>query len=316
MEAKLALCEKLEEMLQAPITSMSQWEKKGKEVIEMQKLWNTIGFATKKENSNVNKRFHTLCDQFFNQKREFFAEEKSVQDNNLQLKEDLCVQAEALKDSTEWKTTTEDMIKLQKRWKEIGSVPQKYRESIWKRFRTACDYFFNQKAGHFSSVDSEYENNLKAKQDLIEQIQAFTPSANAEETFEQLKDFQKQWSEIGFVPIKYKKKIQNEYRDAINKQFDALKLDEGKRNILRYKSKIENLAHSSRNKMDSERDKLMRKYQQLQNDLVVWENNIGFFSKSKNSEAMIANVQRMIEQGRAEMKDLEEKIKMIDSFDE
>ncbi len=314
LEAKLALCEKVDEIAKRPMTSSSQWEKNSKEIIEIQKLWNTIGFASKRENAKLYKRFHTICDKFFNQKREYYGREKIEQENNLQLKEDLCVQAEALKDSAEWKSTTEDFIELQKKWKEIGSVPARYREPIWKRFRSACDYFFEQKAKHFSSVDSEYDNNLKAKRELIEKIKKYTHSNDAEESFEQLKEFQREWSDIGFVPIKYKKKIQEEYREVINKQFDALRLNDSERDRLRYKSKIENLVSTphSRGKLDSERDKLMRKYQQLQSDLVVWENNIGFFSKSKNSEAMIANVQRMIEQGRAEMKELEEKIRIID----
>ena len=316
LEAKDEICKKVEEISARPMNTMAQWEKNSKEIIELQKMWNTIGYAPKKENIKIYKRFHTLCDNFFNQKRDFFSKEKNEQENNLQLKEDLCIQAEALKESTEWKTATEDIINLQKRWKEIGAVPSKYREAIWKRFRAACDYFFNRKSEHFLSVDSEYDNNLKAKQDLIERIKSYKQSDNPEVTFEQLKNFQREWSEIGFVPIKYKKKIQDEYRAAINKQFDALKLDESKRNILRYKNKIENIASKqSRNRLDSEREKLIRKYQQLQNDLVVWENNIGFFSKSKNSEAMIANVQRMIEQGRTEMLELEEKIRLIDSMD-
>ncbi|MDR2040136.1 MAG: DUF349 domain-containing protein [Bacteroidales bacterium] len=318
LEAKEALIEKVEEIAQRPMTTMSQWEKNSKEIIEIQKLWNTIGYTSKKDNSKLYKRFHASCDDFFNRKREFFGNEKVEQENNLQLKEDLCVQAEALKDSTEWKSATEDMINLQKKWKEIGSVPAKYRESIWKRFRSACDYFFEQKAKHFSSVDSEYENNLKAKQDLIKRIQDFAHSNDAEKNFEQLKEFQREWSEIGFVPIKYKKKIQEEYRNAVNKQFDSLKLDKKDRNLLMYKNKIENLktTSQSRGKLDSERDKMVRKYQQLQNDLIVWENNIGFFSKSKNSEAMIANVERMIEQGRIDMKELEEKIRLIDNLDD
>ncbi len=316
-EAKEALCVKVEEIAQRPLTSLSQWEKSAKEIIEIQKLWNTIGYVNKKENSKLYKKFHSLCDKFFSQKRERFSQEKEEQQNNLQLKQDLCMQAESLKDSTEWKSTTEDLIELQKKWKEIGSVPPKYRESIWKRFRSACDYFFEQKAKHFSSVDSEYDNNLKAKQELIEKIKNFEQSKDVEESFEQLKGFQREWSAIGFVPIKYKKKIQDEYRQVINKQFDALRLDDGERNRLRFKNKIENMVSTSQshNKLNSERDRLMRKYQQLQNDLVVWENNIGFFSKSKNSEAMIANVRRMIDEGRAELKDVEEKIRMIDSFE-
>ncbi|MDR1171634.1 MAG: DUF349 domain-containing protein [Bacteroidales bacterium] len=316
-EAKEALCAKVAEIAQRPMNSSNQWRKNAQEIVEIQKLWNTIGYTNKKDNHKLFKRFHALCDSFFNQKREFAGQEKEVRDNNLQLKQDLCVQAEALKDSTEWKTTTDEFIRLQNKWKEIGNIPSKYRESIWKRFRAACNYFFEQKAKHYSSVDSGYDNNLKAKQALIDQIRNFVQSKNPGESFEQLKELQRQWSDIGFVPIKYKKKIQEEYREAINKQYDALRLDDSERNRLHYKSKVENMASApkSRGKLDSERDRLMRRYQQLQSDLVVWENNIGFFSKSKNSETMIANVQRMIEQGKTEMKELEEKIRIIDSME-
>lgn len=317
LEAKEALYAKVEEIILQPMNSMAQWEKSAKEIIEAQKFWNTIGGIPRKDNSRVYRQFHHLCDKFFNQKRDFFSKEKEDQENNLQLKEDLCVQAEAIKDSTEWKPATEEMINLQKRWKEIGSVPAKHRNSIWKRFRSACDYFFEQKNKHFSSVDSEYDKNLKAKQELIDRVRTFSHTNDAEADFEQLKEFQRQWSELGYVPIKYKKKIQEEYREAINKQFDALRLNDSERNRLRYRNKIEHMktAPQSRNKIDSEREKLIRKYQQIQGDLVVWENNIGFFSKSKNSEAMIANVQRMIEQGRSEIREIEEKIKMIDTME-
>ena len=316
-EAKEALCAQVEEIAQRPMISSNQWRKNAQEIVEIQKLWNTIGSASKKDNHKLFKRFHSLCDKFFSMKREFTGQEREEQENNLQLKEDLCVQAEAIMDSAEWKATTEEFILLQNKWKEIGSVPPKYRESIWKRFRKACDHFFEQKAKHYSSVDSEYDQNLKIKRELIEQIRNFEQSKNPEESFEQLKEFQRQWTEIGYVPIKHKKKIQDEYREAINKQFDALRMDDGERNRLRYKNKIETMVSTpkSRGKIDSERDRLMRKYQQLQSDLVVWENNIGFFSKSKGSAAMISSVERMIEQGKADIKELEEKIRIIDSVD-
>jgi len=317
-EAKETLCAKVEEIIGRPVKSANQWRKNAQEIVEIQKLWNTFGHAGKKDHNKLYKRFHSLCDKFFSKKREFSGLEREEQENNLQLKQDLCVQAEALKDSTEWKSTTEEFIQLQNKWKEIGSVPPKQREAIWKQFRKACDYFFKQKAKHYSSIDSEYENNLKAKRTLIEQINSFKHSKNPKENFEQLKDFQRQWSDIGFVPYKYMKKIQEEYRNAINKQFDTLQMDDGERNRLQYKNRIETMvaAPKSRNKLGSERDRLMRRYQQLQSDLVVWENNIGFFSKSKSSAAMISSVQQMIEQGKDEMKDLEAKIRIIDSVDD
>ena len=316
-EAKESLCEKVEEIIRRPMKSSNQWKKNTREIIEIQKIWNTIGHAGKKDNNKLFKHFHSLCDNFFNLKRVFSSQEKEEQENNLQLKQDLCVQAEALKDSTEWKATTEEFIQLQNKWKEIGSVPSKHSESIWKRYRKACDYFFEQKAQYYSSVDSEYDNNLKTKQALIEQIKNFKHSQNPKESFEQLKELQRQWSDIGFVPYKHMKKIQDEYRSAINKQFESLQMDDSERNHLQYKNKIETMVATSKSraKLGSERDRLMRRFQQLQSDIVVWENNIGFFSKSKNSAAMVANVQHMIEQGKAEIKDLEEKIKIIDSVE-
>jgi predicted XRE-type DNA-binding protein len=298
--------------------SSNHWKKNTQEIIEIQKIWNTIGHAGKRDNNKLFKRFRSLCDNFFSLKREFSGQEKEVQENNLQLKQDLCVQAEAIMESAEWKATTDEFIQLQNKWKEIGSVPSKQSEAIWKRFRYACDHFFEQKAKHYSAVDSEYDNNLKTKQALIEQIKNFRHSKNPKESFEQLKDFQRQWSEIGFVPFKFMKKIQEEYRSAINKQFESLQMDDGERNRLQYKNKIETMVatSNSRTKLGPERDRLMRRFQQLQSDLVVWENNIGFFSKSKNSAAMVSSVQNMIEQGKAEMKELEAKIKIIDSVED
>ena len=316
-EAKETLCAKVEEITQQSMKSSNLWRKNAREIVEIQKIWNTLGHANKKDNYKLSKRFQTLCDKFFSLKREFTGHEKEEQENNLQLKQDLCVQAEALKDSTEWKVTTEEFLQLQNKWKEIGSVPIKHSESIWKRFRKACDHFFEQKAKYYSSVDSEYDNNLKAKQALIEQIKNFKHSKNPKESFEQLKEYQRQWSEIGFVPYKYMKKIQEEYRSAINKQFESLQMDDGERNRMQFKNKIETMvtAPKSRVKLGGERERLMRRYQQLQSDLIVWENNIGFFSKSKNSASMVASVQHMIEQGKAEIKELEEKIRIIDSVE-
>ena len=316
-EDKELLCVKLEEIIQQPLTSTNQWTQASQEIIEIQKLWNTIGLAGKKEDNRLFKRFRALCDKFFNTRREFTEQKVEEQKNNLQLKQDICVQAEALKDSTDWKATTDAFLQLQNKWKDIGAVPHKYSEPTWNRFRKACNYFFEQKASHFASVDTEYDNNLKTKRDLLNQIKKFEHSNNPKENFEQLKDLQRQWSDVGYVPMKHKKKIQDEYRNAINKQFNSLQMDDGERNRMQYMSKIETLVAEpkSRSKLNVERSRLAHRKQQLQSDLVVWENNIGFFSKSKKTEAMVANVQRMIEQAKAEMKDLEEKIRMIDAVD-
>ena len=317
LDSKTALCERAEELANQEINSPKDWEQCYQEMIELQKVWRTIGFAPKKDNNRIYGRFRAACDNFFVRKREYFAHNKEEQQNNLQLKTDLCIQAEAIKDSTEWKPSSEDLINLQKKWKEIGPVPRKHSDQIWKRFRSACDHFFHRKSQHFNTIDSQYEDNYKLKLDLIAEIEAFESNDSPEDSFQKLKDYQRRWSEIGFVPMKNKDEIQKKYRDVINKNFDNLKLDDGKKNLLKFKNKIENLSsrHQGGYKIEMERDKYINKLKQLENDVILWENNIGFFAKSKNSEGMIADVMRKIEQGKEEIKLLEDKIRLIDGIE-
>lgn len=317
LDSKTALCERAEELANHEINSPKEWEQCYQEMIEIQKVWRSIGFAPKKDNNRIYGRFRLACDNFFIRKREYFSHNKEEQQNNLQLKTDLCIQAEAIKDSTEWKSSSEDLINLQKKWKEIGPVPRKHSDQIWKRFRSVCDHFFHRKSQHFNSIDSQYEDNYKLKLDLIAEIEAFEPNDNPEDNFQNLKNYQHRWSEIGFVPMKNKDEIQKKYRDVINKNFDNLKLDEGKKNLLKFKNKIENLSsrHQGGYKIEMERDKYINKLKQLENDVILLENNIGFFAKSKNSEGMIADVKRKIEQGKEEIKLLEDKIRLIDGIE-
>jgi len=317
LKQKVVLCQKAEEISNQTIENNKEWENKSRELIEIQKVWKTIGFAPKKDNNKIYQRFRNACDSFFKRKRDFYSQYKQEQLDNLQLKTDLCIQAESIKDSTEWKKTTDELINIQKRWKEIGPVPRKQSDHIWKRFRAACDTFFNRKSEHFSKVDSGFLENLKKKSDLIKRINNFTPSDKVEENFEALKEFQHEWSEIGYVPIKNKDEINHAYRDAINKRFDELKVDEGRKNILRFQTKVENLAANQKtNKLRNERDKLISKLKQLENDIILWENNIGFFAKSKNADAMIREVRGRIDRAKEEIVTIEEKIRVIDSADE
>ncbi len=317
LEAKTALCEKVEEIIEKEIDSHKSWDQHSKEIIELQKVWRTIGFAPRKDNNTIYERFRTACDNFFDRKREFYAKNKELQQNNLQLKIDLCVQAESLKDSTDWKKTTQDFINIQKKWKEIGPVPRKQSDAIWKRFRTACDYFFDKKSEHFSDVDSEQVDNLKLKEELVNDIKAFKSSDDAEKNLESLKEFHRRWSEIGHVPFKKKEEIQNQFREEINKLYDSLNIDEEKRNILRFRTKMSSFSESSRgqNKMRFERDKYMNKMKQLENDLVTLENNIGFFANSKNAESLIADVNKKIEVTKQKIELLKEKIRVIDDIE-
>ncbi|GAP70460.1 hypothetical protein BA6E_124275 [Bacteroidales bacterium 6E] len=317
LEAKIALCEKAEEIGAANLESHRDWDEKSKELIELQKVWRTIGFAPKRDNNRIYDRFRTACDQFFNKKREFYSQNKEVQNKNLQMKMDLCLEAEALKDSTDWKKTTQQFIDIQKRWKEVGPVPRKNSDIIWKRFRAACDYFFDRKSEHFSDVDDEQVENLKKKQALIEEVEAFVPDEDVSESLKVLREFQRRWTEIGHVPMKEKDNVQNRFRSAINKHFDTLKVDSSKRDSMRFRSKIATMTDNQRglSKVRQEREKYMMKLKQLENDLTLLDNNIGFFANSKNAQALIADVNRKIEDTREKIEQLKEKIRIIDDLD-
>jgi len=314
LEAKIAICEEVEEINLLEIKNFKDFDNKANRLVELQKLWRTIGFAPKKQNNKVYQRFRDACDSFFEKKRGFYAENKEVQQNNLQRKINLCIQAEALQESEDWKETSDALIRLQKEWKEVGPVPRKQSEKCWKRFRKACDHFFNRKAQHFSTLDTSYEDNLNAKLALIEELESFEPGGDVQSAFERLKDIQRKWSEIGFVPFNRKEEVANRYRNALNKEFDKLKIGDEDKSILKYRNKLDNLKSNPKvsRKIRNERDKFFTRIKQLESDIVLWENNIGFFTKSKNAATMIKEVEEKIENAKKLIKTLEEKVKMID----
>jgi K+/H+ antiporter YhaU regulatory subunit KhtT len=314
LDAKIVLCEQVEAINLLEIKNFKDFDERADKIVALQKMWRTIGFAPKKQNNKVYQRFRDACDAFFERKRNFYADNKEVQQNNLQLKTELCIQAEALQDSTDWKTTSDELIKLQKEWKEIGPVPRKQSEKTWKRFRKACDHFFNRKTEYFASLDTSYEDNLGAKLKIIEELENFESGNDVQSAFEKLKELQRKWTEIGYVPFNMKDEITNRYRNAINKQFDRLKIGDEDKSILKYRTKLDSLKTSPKasRKVRNERDKFFTKIKQLESDIVLWENNIGFFTKSPNADAMIREVEEKIENARRMIKTLEEKVKMID----
>jgi len=315
LEAKTALCEKVEEIAGSEILTFADFREKSDAIIEYQKQWRALGFAPKKHNNKIYQRFRTACDSFFEKKRAFFAESKETQMNNLQLKTELCLKAEALQESTDWKETSDMLIRLQKEWKEIGPVPRKYSEKIWKRFRKACDTFFTRRSEFLAGRETSYEENLQAKLALLEELEAFDPGDDSKAAFEKLKEIQKSWMEIGYVPIDRKDEIAHRYKDALNRQFDKLKLDDEDKNILRYRSKVDSARSNPRaaRKVRAEREKFYSKIKQLESDIVLWENNIGFFAKSANADTMIKEVEEKIAEAKKNIKILEEKMKLIDS---
>ena len=223
-----------------------------------------------------------------------------------------------MQNSTDWKKTTDELIALQKRWKDIGPVPAKLSDKIWKRFRAACDHFFENKSNFFSQIDTRYEENLEKKNKLIEEIENFELTKDVENNLKSLKELQRQWSEIGFVPLKHKNEIQDRYRKAINAKFDQLKLDDNKKSLLKFRSRIENITGkpNAQQRLHMERDKLFNKLKQMESDITLWENNIGFFANSENAESMINDVNRKIESAKIKIEQLKAKIKMLDEFEE
>ena len=304
---KTELCEKTEALSTRAMLSRKDWNKASEELLEIQKVWKTIGYAPKKENTRIYERFRAACDSFFEHKREFYAGVKSEMEHNLAVKLELCAEAEALSTSEDWKHATDELIALQARWKQAGPVSRRHSDTIWKRFRAACDKFFERKAEHFSSVDSVHEENLKLKLALIEEMKGVNIKDGG---FEAIKEYQRRWSQIGFVPIKHKDSVQKEYKAIVDAMFATLRSSERDRSMNRFKERVQNMKGG--NQLRSEREKLYNKLRQMEQDIALLENNIGFFSKSKNAESLIADVREKIARAKSDMAGVIEKIRVID----
>ncbi|MFI3318005.1 MAG: DUF349 domain-containing protein [Rikenellaceae bacterium] len=310
LERKASLCQQVEEMIEKCGTSAKEWASSSERLLEIQKSWKSIGFAPKKDNNQIYERFRAACDKFFEAKREFFASAKSEMEQNMSLKEALCEKAEQIAQSEEWKKTTDELLALQAEWKKIGAVPRRYSDQIWKRFRAACDKFFERKSAHFSTKDSKEDENLKLKEALLVEMQEADITSGG---FDAIKAFQRRWSEIGFVPIKHKDELQKRYKEVVDGMFGAVRGQERERSIGRFKERVTSLKASGERRVRGERERLMQRMTQLKAEVQQLENNIGFFSKSKGAEAMIADVKNKIERAKREVADTLEKIKLIDS---
>ena len=291
---KEKLCEQVEEMLGMEIKSSNEWNALSKQIEEIQKTWKTIGFAAKKDNQRIYERFRAACDKFFENKRAFYVGFKEDMNANLEKKLKLIEKAEALKTSTEWKKSTDLFIALQKEWKEIGAVPRKKSEQLWKKFRAACDDFFSERDKQ-AKPENDFYGNLKAKKKLIEEINGYVSEGNIEADREAYKAFAEKWQAIGFVPFKEKDNINEAYRSAVKEKFPD------------FQQAHERGRRSSAPR--SEKDVLIQKYNSLQQDIITYENNIGFFSMSKNSEPLIKQMKERIEKAKQELKELETRIR-------
>ena len=302
LQKKTVLCEKVEEIAEREVASSNEWNSFSKEIEEIQKEWKTIGFASRKENQKIYDRFRAACDKFYGRKREFYNEYKDSINVNLEKKISLCEAAEQLKTSTEWKKATDQFINLQKQWKEIGAVPRKKSEQLWKRFRAACDEFFAERDKN-TKPENDFYGNLKAKQRLVEEIKAYVLSGDEAADREAMQEFQKRWQEIGFVPFKEKDKIAAAYKEALNAAFPGV----GRGGNRRGRAGKPQL---------TEKERLIQKYNQLEQDIVTYENNIGFFSMSKNSEPLIKQMNDRISEAKKELNALAEQIRVLSAAED
>ncbi len=315
-EAKTILCEKLEAIDLEIITTYVAWDEATKTIRSYQEEWKTLGFASRKANNELFARFRKSCDYFFAKKTEFFKGMKEELSTNLQKKIHLCEKAETLKDSTEWKKTTDELIALQKEWKTVGPVIKKHSEQVWKRFISACDEFFEKKGQATKSVKQTESTNLKAKKSIIEKLKAIV--SEAEETTDDIKATIKsqisEWQKIGHVPFKEKDKIYAEYQAIIKEAYDKFDLKETRAYLSNFESNLESIAATGKDKLYRERDKAIRFVEQKRNELKTYQNNLGFFNaKSKSGNSMLKEMERKMEKIQEEIKVLEEKVKMIDS---
>ena len=308
LAAKSGRCAQVEAIAEQEIKGSNEWNSCTKQIEEIQKQWRTIGFASKKENQKIYDRFRAACDKFFERKRAFYSEYKSVMDENYDKKMALIEQAEALKSSTEWKKAAEQFINLQKQWKEIGAVPRKKSEALWKRFRAACDEFFGARDAQAKPEKNDYYGNLKAKRKLIEEINAYVPVEDDDEANDTaFKDFTEKWNALGFVPFKEKDAIQQAYREAVEAKFPGKSTQRsGFRGGFQQQPRGPKTA----------KDRLVQKFNALQQDIQTYENNLGFFTMSKNSESLIAEMKKRIESAKEELAALKEQIRAEEEKEE
>ena len=301
LAAKTALCEKVEEIAKREVNGSNEWTAFSKEIEEIQQEWRKIGFASKKENQKIYDRFRAACDAFYARKREFYSEIKDSLNANLEKKISLCEAAEALKTSTEWKKASDQFIALQKQWKEIGAVPRKKSEQIWKRFRGACDEFFAERDKNVKP-ENDFRGNLKAKQAIIREIGEYQNIDAATDAKAQA-DFHQKWQAIGFVPFKDKDRINEAYRAAMKAKFGS-------------EPTAERRGGRSGKPQRSEKEILIDKFTKLQQDIATYENNIGFFSTGKNSGALVDQMRKRIDDAKVELAKLAEKIRTLDTQQE
>lgn len=316
LEAKTALCEKLEAIDYSKLNTIRDWNRKVKEVLDIQKQWRGIGYVPKKWNTKIYERYRAACDFFFRNKNEFYNSLHGEMDENLKKRMALIERAEELKDSTDWRRTTQEMIAIQKEWKTIGVVPRKYVDSTWKRFIAACDYFFEQKKLNTSSQRDEESKNLELKKETVNKINSIDTSLSTEDALALLRELMDEWYAIGHVPFKVKDRAYKEFYEATEAQFDRLNIGKAERKLDSFKSNISDIAKSdnAKSQLMRERERLMRQFDRMKSELQTYENNIGFLSvSSKKGNNLIDNMNQKVKKIKSEIELIVKKIETIDN---
>lgn len=308
-EAKNALCEKLEAIAYEAQESIKAWEEKTAEVLAIQEEWRKLGFANKRVNTQLFERYRQLCDAFFQAKSAFLKNLRNEQNANLAKKIALCEKAEALKESTDWRTTSDLLVNLQKEWKTIGPVPFKMSQGVWERFRSACDFFFDAKEKAVGNEKAEEQANLEKKRGIMAQLKELAENLDGVEP-QQVRDLMAQWNAIGHVPFKEKDKLFNAYKEQIDFFFENLDMKGQKARIQNFKERAKGFAQEGKQRVESEQQKLQRQLERLENDLKTYQNNLGFLT-SKKGNGMMALMERQMENLKAEIKEVKEKLALL-----
>ena len=313
LDQKTVICEIIEAIDYKELTSFASWESKTQEVIALQNKWKTIGFAPQKMNVKIFERFRKACDEFFRRKGEFFKSLKEGMNENLEKKRALCEKEEALKDSPDGKAPADELTKLQKEWKTIGPVAKKYSDAVWKRFISACDYFFEQKNKATSSQRSVEQENLEKKKAIIEKLNVIDDQMDTEEATQLVRDLMKEWNGVGHVPFKEKDRIYKQYHSQVDKLFERFNISASNKKLSNFKSTISSIQEGSPQALYREREKLVRAFDNMKNELQTYENNLGFLTtSSKKGNSLLTEINRKVEKLKADIELVKEKIKVVD----
>lgn len=312
-QAKLALCNKAQEITNIDFSSFKQINEASKATNELFNTWKTIGPAPKQHNDDIWNRFKDILDSFYESKKQFFEKMKSEQLDNYNKKVNLCIQAEAIATRNDWRKATADILKLQQEWKEVGPVSKKQSDILWKRFRKACDVFFDAKEDYFKNIDQHEKDNLAKKEALIQKVKETPFAESKEENLKIIKEFQREWTGIGYTPIKDKERLWKEFRAAIDKRFEELNMKEEDIRKINYQERIKNILEDSNSSQALQKEKrfLQNKIAQLKEEVALWENNLGFFAESKNSDLLKVEFEKKINKAKETIQQYESKLQLL-----